>query len=185
MGLLITTDIWNWSELCKSLLNSEFICSKAEFWEIVHALFLLLLVQLDLGDLRLQIGEFCIEAACVPISSQIRNKRGFHFTLQKIMINLPDYFLASDKCLYNLLWQTVDNLFDLLKKFPAGFCKIEMLLHTKSSIFSSKPLFWILGRKMWDVQTYFIQFNSRISDLDKKIADESPTLFWKRLRKTK
>ena len=88
MGLLITTDIWNWSELCKSLLNSEFICSKAEFWEIVHALFLLLLVQLDLGDLRLQIGEFCIEAACVPISSQIRNKRGFHFTLQKIMLNL-------------------------------------------------------------------------------------------------
>ena len=74
-------------------LNSKLVRSKAKFWEIVCALFLLLLVQLDLGDLRLQIGEFCIEAACVPISSQIRNKRGFHFSLQKIMLNLPDYFL--------------------------------------------------------------------------------------------
>ena len=116
-----------------------------------------------------------------PAVLRLGTKGGFTLPCRK-NAKLARLFFASDKCLYNLLWQTVDNLFDLLKELPVGFCKIEMLLHTKSSIFSSKPLFWILGRKMWDVRTYSIQFGSRISDLDKKIADKSPTLFWKRLR---
>ena len=79
---LEVTKIW-WKSSLVLILKPK--CSEAKVGEIVDTLFFLFFTHFNFCDFRLQLGEFCVKAACVAVTPQIWCKRGVYFPLQSQM----------------------------------------------------------------------------------------------------